>query len=84
MPKKVMKKVHRNGRFPSFLLWPGTNARSRKAPVMWEQTFLPTSYEGWNLHDLCLWNKVVVTKHCWALSLKQIVGVLDSCILRTK
>ncbi|XP_056688135.1 uncharacterized protein [Spinacia oleracea] len=68
MPKKAMKEIQRLCRS---CLWTGTDVRSKKAPIAWENLCLPKTCGGWNLKELTTWNKVAVLKHCWALSMKQ-------------
>lgn len=58
LPKKVLKEVQKcQG-----------HAFSRKSSVAWYQLHKPLVAGGWNLLDLCVWNKVAVTKNFWALS----------------
>ncbi|XP_056687909.1 uncharacterized protein [Spinacia oleracea] len=68
MPKKVMKEIQQLCRC---FLWTGSDLGSKKETVAWDDMCLPKSCGGWNLKNLVIWNKAVVLKHCWALSMKQ-------------
>ncbi|XP_056688098.1 uncharacterized protein [Spinacia oleracea] len=67
LPKKVIKEIQNYCRI---FLWTGHTDPSRKSLVVWHRLCLPRSAGGWNLKEMSLWNKAVVSKLLWALTHK--------------
>ncbi|XP_059315645.1 uncharacterized protein LOC132066336 [Lycium ferocissimum] len=53
-------------------VWFGTSVVTKKALVAWERVCSPKSVGGFNLINLQLWNKAVISKNCWDLEHKQV------------
>ncbi|XP_074304514.1 uncharacterized protein LOC141639250 [Silene latifolia] len=67
LPKTLLKKIESIGKD---YLWHGKTDSVSPALVAWERVCRPKRQGGWGLHNLMVWNMVVVAKYVWWIEIK--------------
>ncbi|XP_070028797.1 uncharacterized protein [Nicotiana sylvestris] len=52
-------------------LWREDNKMTKKASLSWDNVCYPKSAGGFNVIDICLWNRAAICKHFWNLCQKK-------------
>lgn len=68
VPKKILNVIESICRR---YLWTGDNEMTKKASLSWDNVCYPKSAGGFNVIDICLWNKAAICKHFWNLCQKK-------------
>lgn len=59
MPTKIMKTIEN---YCKIYVWSGSNTITKRAILAWDKLCLPKIVGGYNLTNLQIWNKIVITK----------------------
>lgn len=84
IPKKIMRMVEAVCRR---FLWTGSNEGSNRALMSWKAICSPRTAGGFNVTDMCLWNKAAISKQLWNLCHKKDkmrIAWIHSCYIKNR